>query len=364
MHSLPLTLAIVYLASHCVRAGTVSKGGDCSVASQRLNLGTYQFYSECDIITFCNATASKCELKGCRKDQFPFGYADNADFPPLCPSGMFCPDEEDQCLEVLPVSSPCQFNRDDQCQPPPNHAQLKDVQGFGRNSNGAVCLHNICMWANATTGEACTVENTVFAVFGSDGHEYADVVSRDNCQINSYCDSSTLLCVKTKEYGASCTGNKECASFNCLSAGACGSSTDTPAHVSKWVYGVVAACALGGVVGTLSLLLTLHKKEREEARKQRMQYWEEQNALRSSFLSMQEAAHTSLHSFDGNTRRLQNGSSKRHSYYDDLQTPPMQGPSKSLSGLRYTVVSDDGYDSQLQTPYASGQASPSCSAPR
>ena len=31
-----------------------------------------------------------------------------------------------------------------------------------------------------------------------------------------------------------------------------------------------------GIIGTLYVLLTLHKKERDAARKQRMQYWEEQ----------------------------------------------------------------------------------------
>ena len=95
-----------------VKAGTLSKGGNCTVASQRLNLGTYQFYSECDSVTYCNAATGQCEPKRCRKDVFPFGYADDSELPPMCPSGKFCPDEEDQCLDILPVDSPCQFNRD------------------------------------------------------------------------------------------------------------------------------------------------------------------------------------------------------------------------------------------------------------
>ncbi|KAH9935539.1 uncharacterized protein B0H18DRAFT_416058 [Fomitopsis serialis] len=364
MRRLSLALTALYFAPQCVQAGTVSKGGDCSVASQRLSLGTYQFYAECDIVTFCNATTSKCEPKGCRKDQYPFGYADNADFPPMCPSGKFCPDEEDQCLDVLQVGSLCQFNRDDQCQPPPGHEQLKDVQGFGRNINGAVCLHNTCMWANATSGEACTVENTVYALFGSDGHEYADIISRDNCQTGSYCDSSALVCKDSKNVGGSCTGNKECSSFNCLPSGTCGLSTDTPAHVSEWVYAVVAVCALGGIVGILCLLFMLHKKEREEARMQRTQYWEEQNALRQGFLSMQHAAHMSLRSSDDNMRTPVSRSFSKDSYYDDPQTPPTQGPSKSFSGLRYSIVSDGRTDSQPQTPYLSGKAPSSCYASR
>lgn len=113
MRGLFLPFALLYLgASHYVEAGTLSKGSNCSVSSQRLNLGTYQFYSECDSVTYCDAGTGMCELKRCRKDMFPFGYVDDSELPPMCPSGKFCPDEEDQCLDLLPVDSPCQFNRD------------------------------------------------------------------------------------------------------------------------------------------------------------------------------------------------------------------------------------------------------------
>lgn len=113
MRGLYLVFSLLYLGIPlCVKAGTLSKGSNCSVASQRLNLGTYQFFSECDSVTYCNAATGQCEPKRCRKDVFPFGYADDSELPPMCPSGKFCPDEEDQCLDVLPVDSPCQFNRD------------------------------------------------------------------------------------------------------------------------------------------------------------------------------------------------------------------------------------------------------------
>lgn len=113
MRGLYLAFSLLYLGiSLCVKAGTLSKGSNCSVTSQHLNLGTYQFYSECDSVTYCNAATGQCEPKRCRKDVFPFGYADDSELPPMCPSGKFCPDEEDQCLDVLPVDSPCQFNRD------------------------------------------------------------------------------------------------------------------------------------------------------------------------------------------------------------------------------------------------------------
>lgn len=48
----------------------------------------------------------------CEQDEFPFGYKVGEDMPPMCPSGQFCPDEEDQCLPIMPLQSPCQLNRD------------------------------------------------------------------------------------------------------------------------------------------------------------------------------------------------------------------------------------------------------------
>ena len=112
MRGLSLAFALFLSIPLSVWAGTLSKGSNCSVASQRLNLGTYQFYSECDSVTYCDTATGRCEPKRCRKDVFPFGYADDSELPPMCSSGKFCPDEEDQCLDILPVDSACQFNRD------------------------------------------------------------------------------------------------------------------------------------------------------------------------------------------------------------------------------------------------------------
>lgn len=109
--SLTLVLSSSYLP---VQAGYQTKGQNCSSANNRLQIGTYQFYSDCDIQTYCTS-AGVCELKGCRSDQFPFGYAQNATLPPKCPSDQFCPDEGDACQPLLAVGSPCQLNRDGEC---------------------------------------------------------------------------------------------------------------------------------------------------------------------------------------------------------------------------------------------------------
>lgn len=111
MYILPTTLLFSFWTLGAYAADNSTFGETCSQADQRLEFGTYQFQSDCDPTTFCNSS-SICDHKGCRKDEFPFGYSNPSDFPPKCPSGFFCPDEGDACQPLLPVGSPCQFNRD------------------------------------------------------------------------------------------------------------------------------------------------------------------------------------------------------------------------------------------------------------
>ncbi|OSX66318.1 hypothetical protein POSPLADRAFT_1177763 [Postia placenta MAD-698-R-SB12] len=322
-------------------AGTVKHGGNCSVSNQRLDSGTYQFYSECDAVTYCSP-ASICELKGCRKDVFPFGYASGSSLPPLCGSGRFCPDEGSMCLSVAPVGSPCQFNRDDQCEGPPNHKELADHTGFGLNVNGSVCLNNSCMWANASLGDTCVVQNTAFAAFGHNGKEFADIVSRDNCQVGLYCDSQKLHCLQTKVIGVTCNADKECSTYNCLASGMCGPRTDTPTHVATWVYALVGAGSCGGILATLIALFLFHKKEREAERERRMLYWQEQHALRQNFIDMQKTAQDSLPSFAIGSSRSQPGQSPfRYSSYADSQTSMLGGGMTRSSALRFNAIDSE-----------------------
>lgn len=112
MHSLFTFLLFASPSLPQIFAGTANKGDACNVANSRLQAGTYQFWSECNSVTFCNSTGL-CDLKGCRKDDFPFGYTTGSDIlPPKCEKGEFCPDEGSECLPQLEVGSPCQLNRD------------------------------------------------------------------------------------------------------------------------------------------------------------------------------------------------------------------------------------------------------------
>lgn len=112
---LPSTLVLfslgTFIHSPSAIAGNVPYNHSCDVNDQRLQIGTYQFETDCDYMTFCNSS-SFCDWKKCRRDDYPFGYSSAVPVPPKCDPGSFCPDEQDGCQPALPVGSPCQFNRD------------------------------------------------------------------------------------------------------------------------------------------------------------------------------------------------------------------------------------------------------------
>ncbi|KAF9244915.1 hypothetical protein BU15DRAFT_85758 [Melanogaster broomeanus] len=274
MWLLPVTLLFssYYLL---VDAGGQAHGENCTSGDNRLQIGTYQFYSDCDTQT--------------------------------CPSGQFCPDEGDACQPLLSVGSPCQLNRDDQCEPPPNSSDLADTFNYGRNVNGAVCLNNVCMWANVTVGQACEVENTAYIAYAG-SREFIDVVSRGNCQVGSYCDSQQLVCMQMKAIGASCDADKEV-------IGVCGISADTPNEFGIWVYVLVGVGIFGGA----------------DDREKRVQYWREQvNARdrRASILSVPggNSNRSTIHSRVGS---------------EESGAPMMQHTTARASGLRQ-YIADDG----------------------
>jgi len=111
MHYLHLSLFSFLLYASQVLAGNVTEGGKCSVGNSRLQGGTFQFWSECDSVTFCSPQGF-CEPRQCRQDDFPFGYKPEEKLPPKCERGQFCPDEMSGCLPQIPVGQHCQQNRD------------------------------------------------------------------------------------------------------------------------------------------------------------------------------------------------------------------------------------------------------------
>ncbi|KAJ7614433.1 hypothetical protein FB45DRAFT_1110154 [Roridomyces roridus] len=329
--------SLIFLScSALALAGNGTNGANCSTNDNRLQIGTYQFFSDCDPLTYCAANGT-CVPRGCRKDEDPFGYGVNDSIPDLCPTGQFCPDEADACQALLPVNSPCQLNRDDECEPPPNAAQLADTTNRGRNVNGAVCLNNVCMWANRTSGDSCTVENTAYIGFGSGG-EIIDIVSRGNCIAGFYCDSVALQCMAEKNLGESCSADKECSSWDCLANGVCGVDTTVPKHVAEWVYIVVAIGIFVAIFGTLLGLFMMHRRQRDQERKKRVQYWREQNAFHQNLQQIRETAHASSLSLSS-ARSTMYSRAGMHS--DEI--PMLQHAAPRASGLRH-YMNDDSTD--------------------
>ncbi|KAJ6609821.1 hypothetical protein B0H10DRAFT_2062615 [Mycena sp. CBHHK59/15] len=339
---LPFTLVLLSCYA-LVNAGSVNKGGNCLQAHNRLQTGTYQFFDDCDSVTYC-ASNNTCLLKGCRRDDFPFGYPqDSSSIPDKCPTGQFCPDEEDACQPLLAVNSQCQLNRDDECEAPPNFKELADTTHRGLNHNGSVCLTNVCMWANKTSGASCTVENTAYIAYGASG-EFIDIVSRDDCIVGLYCDSTAKTCMTEKSLGQSCTADKECSSWNCLASGVCGTDTSTPHHVGTWVYVVVAIGIFGGIFGTLFGLFLLHRRQRDQDREKRMQYWREQNAFHQNLLQMRQTARASILSLPGNGNSARSTMYSRDGMHSD-EAPILQHAAPKGSGLRHYMADDSSeYD--------------------
>lgn len=341
MHLLPLSFVFLTFST-LVTAGSVVKGGACNVANNRLQVGTYQFFSDCDSVTYC-ASNSTCLLKGCRRDIFPFGYAqDSSSLPPLCKPGNFCPDEMDACQPLLAVGSPCQLNRDDQCQPPPNFVDLADSSGKGLNVNGSVCINNVCMWSNMTVGQPCVVENTAYIAYGTNGEEFIDIVSRGNCNLGLYCDSQQKMCMQQKDLNVACDADKECASFNCQPSGVCGKSASAPNHFATWIYAVVGIGIFGGMIVILVTLFFLHRRHREKEREKRAQYMREQMTFHENIRQMRETADSIL-SLPRNGS--QGGFSPRGSIYsEDIQQPILTHNPAKASGLRYHLAEDSSTD--------------------
>ncbi|KAG8864505.1 hypothetical protein FRB96_005008 [Tulasnella sp. 330] len=323
-----------------VQAGNVTYGNPCNIAHNRLSPDTKQFTGDCTATTFCSSNGT-CLHKGCRKDEYPFGYKlFSNEIPDRCHKGEFCPDEGDACQELLAVGSPCQLNRDDECAPPPNFSELAGPNNF----NGSVCLNYQCMWANATLGDACVIENTPYIGYeAGSGTKFINVVSRGNCVVGLYCDAPTLKCLAQLAEGQTCTADKECESDNCTQAGVCGKPADDPRKLSTGIYVAVAVCIIGLMVGTLIGLYIVHRRHRFEEREKRAQYWREQEQFRQNIMQMREQARTSLLSLPWQDKQDQSRTMGDYPPSENSQTPMLHAASHP-SGLRNEFSEGNPYD--------------------
>jgi len=224
----------------------------CSLLDTRLEPGSYQLVSDCELgLEYC-AQNSTCQPIQCRRSDYPYGFLPGmpqSELPPKCPTGLFCPDEMDRCLPQQPAGAPCQMNRDDECQPPPSNLGLNG----GRNTKGAICLNFACYWANATLNESCFLDNNVFTGYLQNGTQFPFIISRDNCANGLYCDGSSRICLEQSSSGISCTSNKQCISQYCSQQGICQPAIDK-LHMQPWYFAIIILICISLV---LFLLLGL-----------------------------------------------------------------------------------------------------------
>ncbi|KAI0342610.1 hypothetical protein BDW22DRAFT_1330144 [Trametopsis cervina] len=294
MAALKLVVLILLTLTKLAKCGTVSLGGPCSMDNNRVDPATHKFLTDCDEKTFCAAgdsTTGTCQAKGCRRDEFPFGYDDREILPPLCDRGTFCPDEGSWCQKLIDVGQPCQMNRDEQCALPPNWGTSADDQ----TRDGAICLFSTCMHPNATLGLACLVDTNNYIFVEANGQDGNNTIIRHNCQTPQlYCDTAALQCVPSKDVGEECTLDMECYSQNC-SANMCSDAFGTPRVVQSWQYAVTIFIVSLAMGTTVIALIISHKRLRLQGHRELREYYHEQISLRRSLFALHHTAARSAH---------------------------------------------------------------------
>ncbi|KAI0955589.1 hypothetical protein AcV7_006215 [Taiwanofungus camphoratus] len=289
------SLVVLFLSSVFIlfaRSGVVSQGGACSLSDDHLDAASHKFMSDCNDQTFCSTPTNltsdgTCQPRLCRRDEFPFGYGPGDSLPSLCPRNSFCPDEGSGCKALLTAGQPCQFNRDDQCAPPPDWEDLANNQNF----NGSLCLQSTCMYANGTLGQHCVVDDVTYIDIGPDGQQISNIITRDNCQTpHFYCDRNATECVQTKTLGATCGADRECQTYNCGTGGTCTEPPEMPLHVAGWQYALTVLSVILAMAATIVMLVVLHKRLRLKRYREIREYYEEQTSLRRSIVALHAAA--------------------------------------------------------------------------
>lgn len=92
-------------------------GNPCNPANTRLLVDNNQLTSDCGYVAWCDTSDNICKVRGCRKDEWPFGFnkVQRHLWPSYCPSTQFCPDEGSFCMDKVGLGQPCQLGRDGEC---------------------------------------------------------------------------------------------------------------------------------------------------------------------------------------------------------------------------------------------------------
>ncbi|KAA1476214.1 hypothetical protein DENSPDRAFT_913393 [Dentipellis sp. KUC8613] len=254
----------------------------CTPSHDHLDPSTRKFISDCDAKSFCSLPTNAdggngtCQARVCRRDEYAFGYAPDGSepVPPLCADGMFCPDEGSACRPLVALGGACQFNRDDQCQPPSPDvgAALADVQ----NHAGAMCLRSLCTYANMTKDAPCVYELTNYATAGPGGALSTNTIVRDNCLTATlFCNTHSSRCEPRKPLGATCEYHRDCETDNCQQY-VCMASPASPYTVAVWQYACTSLAIISAMAATCIMLALLHKRHRLKAYRETRDYCYEQ----------------------------------------------------------------------------------------
>ncbi|PAV16328.1 hypothetical protein PNOK_0794800 [Pyrrhoderma noxium] len=161
------------------------------------------------------------------------------------------------------------------------------------NFNGSVCLKSVCMYANATLGLPCILEQTMYKGYNRDQSIFNLTIFRDNCVTSRpqlYCSSSTSVCEKMKDYHELCTNDRECLSHYCGISGLCADPPGLPVTVEPWQYALTVLSVILAIM-TICIFLTLnHKRQRLDQRYELLEYYHEQKSLRASIISLHTTA--------------------------------------------------------------------------
>lgn len=91
----------------------------CNPNNSSLLPASNQLTTDCGYTTWCDPTDNKCKARGCRRDEFPFGYhaMPRHAWPVICDAAHFCPDEGSYCMPKIALGESCQLNRDGELAP-------------------------------------------------------------------------------------------------------------------------------------------------------------------------------------------------------------------------------------------------------
>ncbi|KAJ7813997.1 hypothetical protein B0H14DRAFT_3878895 [Mycena olivaceomarginata] len=223
----------------------------CSSNNNRLDLASKKFISDCSDQTSRSGSLRARSSRGCVL------------------LGLFCPDDGSACRALVLTGAACELNRDEQ----------------------AICLRSECMYANATLGERCIADNTIYLDIGPEQQlVHMVTITRDNCQSPLfYYNPTTLLCEQTRPVGLLCQTDPECTSFNC-NAGTCANPPETLLRVPPWQCAPVATAIVVAMLGICTHLSLLHNRYRLGQSRELRDYYYQQISLRRSIIALHVAA--------------------------------------------------------------------------